>query len=180
MIILIDCDETIWNLVEAWVHVLNNKYEKFIIWDQIDNWDMSFAYPDLTKQQIYEPLCENELWGLVKPKFDAIKYIPKLYEEGHEIYFVTATDYRNIQYKVKMLEDYFPDIPIQNLITTYHKELIKGDILIDDYINNFKDRESGILFTTSYNKDIDAEKYGLYRCDNWEEIYKLINKIKPI
>lgn len=180
MRILIDCDETIWNLLEAWVNVLNERYDKTVIWDQINNWDMSFAYPDLTKQQIYEPLCEDNLWKLVKPKFDAIKYIPKLYEEGHEIYFVTSTDYRNIQYKVKLLEDYFPDIPVQNLITTYHKELIIGDILIDDYINNFKNRSSGILFTTSYNKDINEKEFGLHRCSNWEEIYEYINQIKPV
>lgn len=180
MVILIDCDDTIWNLLEAWVSVLNDRYDKNVIYSTVSNWDMSLAYPDLTKQQIYEPLCEETLWQLVKPKFDAIKYIPKLYEEGHEIYFVTSTDYRNIQYKVKMIEDYFPDIPIQNLITTYHKELIKGDILIDDYINNFKDRDKGIIFTTSYNKDIDEKNYGLYRCDDWEAIYNYINEIKPV
>jgi len=180
MRILIDCDDTIWNLLEAWCNFLNNKYNKNVKWNSINNWDMSLAYSDLTKQQIYEPLCEEELWRLVKPKFDAVKYVPKLYEEGHEIYFVTTTDYRNIKFKVKLLEDYFPDIPIQNLITTYHKNLISGDILIDDYINNFKERASGILFTTSYNKDIDEKEFGLHRCDSWEEIYDYINQIKPV
>lgn len=180
MRILIDCDDTIWNLLEAWVTILNERYDENVIWNHIDNWDVSLAYPNLTKQQIYEPLCEEKLWTLVKPKFDAVKYVPKLYEEGHEIYFVTTTDYRNIEFKVKLLEDYFPDIPIQNLITTYHKNLIRGDILIDDYINNFKERSSGILFTTTYNKEFNVEELGLHRCDNWEEIYNYINEIKPV
>lgn len=181
MRILIDCDDTIWNLLEAWVSVLNSRYNTAVIWSNIETWDVSASFPELTKQQVYEPLCEDELWKLVKPKFDAVKYIPKLYEEGHEIYFVTSTDYRNIKYKVKLLEDYFPDIPIQNLITTYHKHLIIGDILIDDYINNFKDRPSGgILFTTAYNKQFNAEEYGLHRCDSWEDVYNYINQIKPV
>lgn len=180
MIILIDCDETIWNLLEAWVSVLNKRYNENVLWQNVNTWDMSAVYPNLTKQQIYEPLCEEELWELVKPKFDAVKYVPKLYEEGHEVYFVTSTDYRNIKFKVKLLEDFFPDIPIQNLITTYHKNLIKGDILIDDYINNFKGVDGGILFTAPYNKDIDVESLGLYRCNDWEEIYNHINDIKLI
>lgn len=180
MRILVDCDDTIWDLLDAWLDFLNKKYDKKVRAEDVLYWDMSLAYPDLEKQQIYEPLTDESLWKSVKPKFDAIKYIALLCQEGHEIYFVTATDYRNIQFKVKLLETYFPDVPICNLIITHHKNLIKGDILIDDYINNFKERDCGILFTAPYNKEIDVRNYGLHRCDNWEEIYNYINKIKPV
>lgn len=180
MKILVDCDDTIWNLLDVWVDILNKRYGKTVKSTDVINWDMSLTYPDLEKYQIYEPLCEEELWKSIKPKFDAIKYIAELCKEGHEIFFVTTTDYRNIQYKIKLLETYFPDVPIENVIITYHKDMIIGDILIDDYINNFKNRDSGILFTAPYNKDIDVEKLGLHRCDNWEDIYNYINKIKIV
>ncbi len=121
----------------------------------------------------------------VKVKNDAVKYINKLYDLGHTIYFVTARgygydeEYNNRTYK--RTENFFKDNNIK-----YHKLIIsannKGkickdegiDILIDDSIKHCTyAKENGIeplLYETHYNKDDKMFKHA----SSWKEIYELL------
>lgn len=54
--------------------------------------------------------------------------------------------------------------------------MINADVLVDDGVHNL---ENGnyikILVSASHNASYDAKVNGMYRVNNWEEIYKLIH-----
>ena len=59
--ILVDMDDTIENLAEAWVAYLNARHQTSTDLSDITDWDISKAFPTLTKEQVYAPLLEDAL-----------------------------------------------------------------------------------------------------------------------
>ena len=174
MKILIDLDDTIWDLLSTWVFYLNKIYNLNVKVEDIKEWDMRKTFTTLTNEQIVEPLTWLSLWNNISPLPDAVEVVKKL-SVDNEIYFVTATDYRNVCFKAELLNKYFPFIPIKNLIIAQNKDMILGDILIDDHIENLKNRSRGILITSAFNKNLDVSSYtNMIRLDNWIEIYRYI------
>ena len=51
--ILVDMDDTIENLAEAWVAYLNARHQTSTNLSDITDWDISKAFPTLTKEQVY-------------------------------------------------------------------------------------------------------------------------------
>lgn len=177
--ILVDMDDTITWLLPIWVDWLNNKYSLDVQWKEILEWDMSLAFPTLTREQIYEPLITEEIWDSVIPRNGAIEILTKLHEEGHKIFICTATDYRNIKPKFeKVIKKYFPFITWDNIIVASNKQMINGDILIDDAIHNLiGGGYIKFLIDTPYNHSFKTKKNGIIKVHSWKEIYDLINKI---
>ena len=172
-------DDVIENLSVTWIDYLNNKYGTEVDREIVRDWDMAAAFPELTREQIYSPLCDPELWKAVPPKEGAAKYMSMLLEDGHEIYIVTTSDYRTIKTKTEeVLFKYFPFIDWNHVIITSSKQMIRGDVLIDDGIHNLIDGEyEKILFDAPYNRNFNAEAHGIVRVSNWEEIYELITSL---
>ena len=175
--ILIDMDDTIENLCETWVNFLNKRHNTNISLDDIVEWDMTKAFPTLTKEQVYAPLLEQELWESIKPLPYAVETLKKLIDEGHKIHIVTATHPQNISFKMaNIIEKYFPFIDYNDIIITSKKQLIKGDVLIDDAPHNLIDGEYySILMTAPHNKRYNASKNGMIRVNDWNEVYSVIN-----
>ena len=177
--ILVDMDDTITWLLPIWVDYLNKKYSLDVQWDKIKEWDMTLAFPTLTKEQVYEPLTTEEIWDLVVPRKGVIEVLSKLQEEGHEIFICTATDYRNVKPKFeKVIKKHLPFISWNNFIVASNKQMIKADILVDDAPHNLENGDYfKILITTPYNQGYAAENNGIVRVFNWKEIYDTITRL---
>lgn len=175
MTILVDIDDTIIQLLLAWVYWLNNKYNLNVDYKDINNWIVSSFFPSLTKEQVYEALTQEEIWKSIKPMPEAAEYLKKLIDNGNNIYLVTATDYRNVFPKFEyVIKKYFPFIGWNQVIVTANKQMIKADILIDDAPHNLINGDYvKILFSANHNKNSDI---GI-RVHSWEEAYKLIQNI---
>ena len=116
-------------------------------------------------------------------KGEANKYISKLYNEGHEIYFVTR---RKDTFMVKRKTKKW----LRDKGFKYHKIVFgiveKGQYCKDNKIdlfvdNDYKNIESAtnlgiraLLMADEYNKDID--KFEMVY--NWKEIYDIVNGVK--
>ena len=176
--VLVDMDDTIEDLLPTWVEYLNRSYGYNVDIKDIDNWNIRLYFPTLTREQIYEPFNYKEFWSNVTPRQDAIHYLKKLYNEGYRIYICTASDYRTIRNKYEfIIKRYFSFITWDKMIITYNKQMICADYLIDDGIHNL---ENGnfikVLMTAPHNKSYDASANGMFRADNWKEIYDFIHK----
>ena len=181
MKILIDIDDVVWNLLDHWIEVLNRTYDLTVSVDDINQWDIKPFFPTLTEKQIYEPLNYESFWQGVKVKEDAVEYIEQL-NKYHDIYFVTATHPRNIGIKYNLLTKYFPFINYNQFIVCQDKTMVKGDVLIDDKIDNLKDRRFGILYSTFHTKEVDLTQYSehIIRFNTWKQIYLFIETLKYI
>ena len=185
-IILVDMDDVLENLQEAWIKRLNEIFERNVDWTKVTNWSVELYYPSLTRKQILSPLFEDNFWNTVKPKEDAIKILKKLHEENYSIYLVTSSAYATLNNKFSQaLWPYFPFIDENHIIITNCKQLIRGQVLIDDGIHNFIDKPFKpsyykILFTANTNKNYNTFSTDITRVSNWYEIYSIIEGLFEI
>ncbi len=174
--ILIDADDVLENLSQEWVRYLNEKFGTHTTYDDVREWDMSKAFPTLQRERVYEAGYCEELYYRLKPLPGAVEYVEQLINDGHRVYIVTNTPYQVV--KVKMEEvifKFFPYLTWDDVILTSRKQMIKGDILVDDGVHNLEDGDYvKILVSTPYNATYDAEANGMFRVHSWTEIYQKI------
>lgn len=106
--ILFDADDVAENLCECWVNALNQKYGTNVHVEDVTQWDMSLAFPRLTREQVYGVLQTSAVYQRLSPMPGAQEYLQKLREDGHELYMVTATDYRSCPAKFERILSLFP------------------------------------------------------------------------
>lgn len=181
-VILVDLDDVIDDLLPAWVDVLNELFNTSVDYRTITDWHMQKAFPFATDEQIYESLKEVELWKKIKPVYGAQEYLQKLEQDGFTVKICTASAPECYAMKYEyFLKKYFAFISWKDIIAAHDKQLIKGNILLDDNINNLLGGDyQGILFTRSYNEQYDADKYGLIRVYSWAEFYKHVQRLYSI
>lgn len=180
--ILVDMDDTIENLSEAWVDYLNDRYRTSVSASDISSWDISQAFPTLSKSDVYGALKETALWEAVKPLPGAVKYLKKLVEDGNDVFIVTASHPDTVGVKMnRVLFRYFPFIPYQNVIICSKKQMVSGDILIDDGVHNLGGKYMGMLFTANHNRtvpDDELSALNAVRVGSWKEVYSLIHNFQ--
>ena len=176
MVILIDADGVLEDLSQKWVIYLNGKYGTSVRYEDLTEWDMTAAFPSLTREQVYGIDRDEEFYSLLEPIPGAVEAVKRMMDEGHEIYVVTTTPYQAVKPKLeRAIFRYFPFLTWKNVIITANKHLIRGDVLIDDGVHNLLGGEyRKILVTAPYNKDFDAEANGMIRVGSWEEIYRAV------
>lgn len=177
--ILVDMDDTIENLCEVWIGYLNEQYGTNVQLDDIKEWDMTKAFPTIKPQMIYEPLCDEKLWKRVLPLPGAVETIRRIMEEGHKVVIVTAAHQDTVNMKLNnVLFNYFPYLSMNDVIITSQKQLIYGDLLIDDAPHNL---EGGhyikLLFDAPHNRSYSEAANDMTRVHNWDDIYKIVSKI---
>ncbi len=179
MTILVDMDDTIEQLLKAWVNSVNEKYGRNAVYEDIVSWDVSAAYPGLTREQVYGVTMQSGFWKTVEPMPGAAEALQRLMAAGHKIYIVTATPYESVHEKMTdLLFRYFPFLSWKQVILTENKQLIRGDVLIDDGVHNLEGGEYvKILMTAPHNRNYNAEANGMIRVHGWTEIEKVIRDL---
>ena len=173
-VFITDMDDVLVNLLETWLQFLNNMYHYDVKVEDVVDWDMQLAYPELDPDNIYGILREEALWKNVKPKYDAIYYLKKIQELGYKIYVATASSHNTIQTKlINALFPYFEFLNRDNIIMIHDKSLLNGDIIVDDYHENLRNAKGvRILMDAPYNQNIDKSLFD-YRVHDWETIYQI-------
>ena len=177
MTILTDADGVIENLTAEMPALINEKYGTDVAFEDITQWDFAKAFPELTHEQIYSTELEAELYDRIKPMRAAPEILKRLMDDGHRVYVVTNTPYKAVALKMeKVMKKYFPFLTWENFIITSNKQMIKGDVLIDDGIHNLLGGEYvKLLYDAPCNRSFDAEANGMIRVRSWEEIYRVIS-----
>lgn len=176
MVILVDMDDTIEQLLEAWIREVNQRYGYSVTYDEIRSWDVTAAFPGLTREQVYAIPMEPGFWKTVEPIPGASEALQRLIRAGHQIYIVTATEFEVVPEKMNhLLFRYFPFLRRDQVIITSRKQLIRGDVLIDDGVHNLENGDyHKILMTAPHNRDYDAAANGMIRVNSWAEIEPVI------
>ena len=175
MKILIDLDCVCNNLVEEWILYLNNKYNLNVKYEDITNYDITLAFPTLTKEQIIEPLISQCLVDKYKPIKDSQKYLKRLYEDGHEIRFVTASHYECMKNKCEWMLKYYPFIKYTDIWMIHDKQWIDADVLLDDCIDNLVNgKYLGVCYSQPWNQTYNKK----LTINNWKEFYNLIKQLE--
>ena len=180
MTVLVDMDDTMEQLLEALVSRANERFGRNASVEEVTDWSIVCAFPGIQKKQVLDLMFEPDFWEDVKPVPGAAEALKHFMDEGHEVYVVTATEFEHVYEKMKkVLFRYFPFITPRQVIITGRKQMIRGDVLIDDGIHNLEGGEyRKILFTRPYNREYDAEANGMIRVNNWDEIVEIIDSME--
>lgn len=176
MTILVDMDDTIEQLLQAWVREINKQYNQHLAYEDVLSWDISEACPELTKEQVMAIPFQPGFWRTVDPVPGAAEALQRLIAAGHDIFIVTATYPESVPEKMNdLLFKYFPFLTWDQVIITRNKQMVRGDVLIDDGIHNLVGGDFvKLLMTAPHNKSYDAEANGMIRVNNWNEIEAVI------
>ena len=177
MTILVDMDDTMEQLLKAWIGRANEKFGRNVALDDITDWNVAAPYSGLTREDIYRVIYEPGFWSSVEPMPGAAEALKHFMDEGHTVYIVTATEIEHVEEKMKgLLFRWFPFLSWGQVIITSRKQMIRGDVLIDDGIHNLEGGEyRKILFTAPHNRQYDAEANGMIRVRSWEEVVRIID-----
>ena len=177
--IFVDMDGTIERLLDVWLTRLNAIYSQNVTPDMITSWDISKAYKNISSAQVLAVLDDDSIWAEVEPIEYAQDILKYLIDAGHKVYIVTATPYQSIKAKMEdLLFRCFPFLSWDNVIITNNKQLLYGDIMIDDALHNLiGGRYRKILFDAPYNRDISDQDNDIIRVKNWLEIKDWVDSI---
>lgn len=172
-------DGTIEDLLSVWLVELNKMAAVPKKREEIRDWDLNIAFPELTDERIVGILKDDEIWSKVKPIEDAPETLKYFMDQGHEVYIVTSTPYYSVKPKMEnLLFKYFPFLDWDHVIIAKRKQLLKGDILIDDAPHNLTGGEyQSILFDATYNEDFPAEENGMIRAKGWKNVKEIVDKM---
>lgn len=149
MRILIDMDNTICDWDEPIFKQLpeldRSKYK---------SWDIYSCYPGYGSE-IDRIIYSSGFYRNLTPLKNAIECV-KILSETNEIYFLTATPSKGTSAfteKADWIVEHFGEDYLQKLMLVYRKDLVQGDILIDDKPNIENDicTWKQILYSSEYN-----------------------------
>ena len=176
MIIHFDLDGTCVDIIQNWLSIYNKDYDDNLTEEDIKEYGL---HPFVKKEcgdKIYEYLVNEGFFIKAKPELDAIELIGKLKERGHDIFFATKTPLNSktaFYEKCQWIDLHIPKIGKEKVISIRQKGLLKGDILIEDYEENFQNFEGlKILIDRPWNRH--AKENGFVRCKNWKEVEEII------
>lgn len=178
--ILVDMDDTVEHLLPAWVDRLNAEHSLDKKIEDMTEWDMTKNFPELEEELIFAPLMERGFWKNVKPIPGAPLYIGMLIQDGHDVYIVTASQPATVEMKLtEVLFKYFPTIDYKHVIVASNKQMIRGDVIIDDAPFNLVGAVGyKILMDTPVNQSFECnQENGIVRVSSWQQIYELISDI---
>jgi 5'(3')-deoxyribonucleotidase len=176
--ILVDMDEVLNNLLDGWVEYLNKRHGLRAEARDIKVWDVGCVYPALTEEEVNQPLYDNGFWESLVPKPHAVAGLEEMLGDGHEIFIVTASSvYQTLPAKIGWLLKHYPFLTWDDVIIARRKQMVSGDVLIDDGIHNL---EGGgyfkILMDCPNNRGYDAAANGMVKVFTLREAYGAIKK----
>lgn len=176
--ILVDVDNIIGYLCEAVLSVYNEDSQDNLTPNNIKTYYIENYVKPQYKDTFYHYFKNKRVWKRMKYVEGCQKYIAKLFNDGHDIYFCTKTEMINAPKKESYLQRTFPYINIRKkLIICPDKTMVRGDILIDDCTDNFGGQAYSIILDYPWNKDFKENDIDKFRAKNWEEIYNIIKKL---
>lgn len=183
LIIALDIDNVICNTTETLLQYINERLSMNLSMEDITDYWIEKFLPPQREWIVNTAFHDSAMWKEVKLIDGAAKYIEKLYNDGHEIYFATATTAVNFKKKVSFLKrqlNFFPEDYVEkHMISIKKKQLLCADILVDDYLDNLTGERSyySICLDYPWNRELKEPDPWLDRAVNWKEVYDIITSL---
>lgn len=176
--ILTDMDDVMEDLCKNWLELLkflqrNNPDYIHKSDKDLKSWDITKHFPMLTVDEVFAPLNTDIIFDLIRPLPNSVEILKKWNDlDDVNLYILTSSHYSSIAPKRAFLKKYFPYINWNQVIISPKKQMIKGDILIDDYEGNLIGGDySGILFYQPHNASFDVSQYSnITRAKDWKDV----------
>ena len=179
LVICVDIDGVLNDLMEKTITRYNKRYDTRLSLADFTDYDIFKDLPYDDAEKFIALWQEEDLWNSLEPRKGSQRGVKKLVDDGHEVYFATATHPKNFAWKVEWLQHYFGMVQTKNIICICNKGLLNCDVLIDDYAENLLANKlcHRILFDCCWNQGVYDDAHLLTRVHDWDEIIEVVNKI---
>lgn len=175
MIALCDLDGVLNNFVQVCLDKFNKENNTHHVIEDIYTYDIatSLGFQDF-KYFLDNYLLAADVAENCQPLEDAIKYL-ELVNNMLDLRIVTAREWCQLTHIFEWFQQHFNYIKDKQIIRCQEKRLVRGDVLIDDSLDNILSFPAGrILFDYRYNRDVDDLQNFINRVKNWEECYNVL------
>lgn len=180
MRILLDQDQVLAQWVERVLQYFNEDFGTKLTVEDIKTWDMTENLGPRSEAAIRSYMRYPELYRDLDPVEGAIDGVKSLIDDGHDVVIVTAVPRSaGISYhgKLEWLRRNMPYFDLANLISCHRKDLIRGDMLLDDGPHNiepFMKVGHAVVFDRPWNKDVE----GHARVHSWKEFLEYVKLLE--
>ena len=123
-----------------------------------------------------------DFYSDLDPVHGAIEGVKQLIDDGHDVCIVSAVPKSgaiSFHGKLVWIRKHMPFFDLKNFVACSRKELVQGDILLDDAPHNCKaflekTGKISVLFSQPWNRNIDSKDY-THRIFSWKEFLSLVN-----
>lgn len=159
-IVAMDVDEVCADLLSRWLALYNRDYGDELLPEDISEWDLTKFVKKECGKDIYKYLHRPNLYDHVQPMGGARSAIRNMRDMGARIVFVSSCVGGTAQAKIDWLArwGFAPKAELESgeaFIATRDKNLVRADILFDDYFHNVQ-RFPGVSFMVrrTHNRNI--------------------------
>jgi len=156
---------------------LNQRYNKEVKWKSIKDYNFQDQFPGVSLDEIEEIFAHPYFYSECEFYKGAVDFIEN---SGHEIVFCTKGTIENLYYKTKLLNRYFPTIPVITLSNSLSKRCVdmSDGVLVDDLdVNlNICNAKYKVIFVpegaTDYNINITTNN--VFYASSFEYLTRLL------
>ena len=170
MIINLDIDGVIRDMVTPSIQAYKEQFDKHckLKHDDIEKYDFRIHMPLITDTYKFLKDNKTQLFLNAKPYIGALEFVDFLKMAGHEIQIVTNQVRGTEDSTLQWLLEYH--VPYTSLHFAKNKNSVKGDILIDDCIDNLIVADKKVVCVDRpWNKEWDGNK-----AYNYNDIYNYL------
>ncbi len=171
-ILLLDMDDVTVDQSLTWIKRIQEKTGILYQWEDLSNWDLSSVLPQEITHIIYEELNkEPGFFRSLPAKEGALEGIKEL-SFFYDIVFVTASEHYAYQDKYYWIRENLPFLNKPSLVLTHRKDLIMGDIFVDDGPHNLQKStvRIKIMFDHPWNRHVTHYP----RVTHWNQLVDLL------
>jgi len=142
MRILIDMDEVLVHTLDDWLYCYNHDYDDDKTIEDIKSWAVHDWIKPECGTKVYEYLALEDFFKHLMPIEGAVEGVKLLMELGHDVVIVSAcpiTAPGSYAEKLEWIKERMPFFPLKSFISCHRKDLVSGDVLLDDGAHNLKD-----------------------------------------
>jgi 5'-nucleotidase len=170
--LLLDMDDVTVDQSLTWVKRLYEKTGVLYNRDEWAGWQLSNYLPSDVVHMIFEEINkEPGFFRQLPAKEGAIEGIRQLCDY-YDIVFVTASEHYAYEDKYYWIVENLPFLPKPNLILTHRKDLIMGDIFVDDGPHNLINSpvKTKVIFDGPWNRHLNQ----FPRVHHWNQLIELL------
>jgi 5'(3')-deoxyribonucleotidase len=171
------------NFIEVWLEAYNEAWQDSLTPEDITDYAVEKFVRKECGNDIYELLGEPDFFLKPNPFFDGLAVVKEFVKMGHDVWFATKCPYfpEAFSDKAEWIDRWFPEIGKEKIVYTYHKGVLDGDMLIDDYWENLRGfNGTCYLIDRPYNREVTEDpENGLVfqRVTSWFELHEAVKNI---
>lgn len=176
-ILFADLDNSTYPLIEEVTKRYNSAYNDNLQFKEITDYNYyQFIKPECKSP--FKEFCTPDLFYSLKPYDGAVECLSIL-NEKYQLYFLTSGHPNTVEHRDNILGKHFKFYTSRQLIMCRNKQLLQGDVLIDDCLENlFGGTYKGIIYNMPWNKQVDENQIQTNRVFGWnQETLDIIDEV---